>query len=81
MSELFLTKQQVAELTGRKVKKLQLEQLMRMHVPFRVNANGAPVVCRSAIESSNNEKMGSNDEWKPRILSERDYGQKANRQP
>lgn len=74
MSELFLTKEQIAELTGRKVKKLQLEQLKRMHVPFRVNASGAPVVCRSAVESSDSEKIASNDEWKPSILRGKDYG-------
>ncbi len=50
MSEMFLTAEEVAILTGRKFKSKQIEQLRRMALPFWVNALGSPVVPRSAIE-------------------------------
>lgn len=50
MSDMFLTKDEVAELTGRKTKSKQIEQLRTMRIPFWVNALDAPVVPRSAIE-------------------------------
>jgi hypothetical protein len=50
MSNMFLTADELAELTGRKVKSKQIEALRRMGVPFRVNAVGKPVVTRVAIE-------------------------------
>lgn len=50
MSDMFLTKDEVAELTGRKVKSKQVEQLRKMGLPFWVNALNAPVVPRSAVD-------------------------------
>ncbi|MET3132900.1 hypothetical protein AAKU55_003181 [Oxalobacteraceae bacterium GrIS 1.11] len=50
MSDMFLTKEELATLTGRKTKSKQIEQLRKMLLPFWVNAIGAPVVPRSAIE-------------------------------
>lgn len=50
MSDLFLTKEEVAELTGRKVKSKQIEALRKMAIPFWLNACGKPVVPRAAIE-------------------------------
>lgn len=50
MSDTFLTKDEVAELTGRKNKRLQVEQLRKMGLPFWLNAASAPIVPRSAIE-------------------------------
>lgn len=50
MSDMFLTKAEVAELTGRKVRSLQIAQLRKMAIPFWVNALDAPVVPRSAID-------------------------------
>lgn len=50
MSATFLTKEEVAELTGRKNKSLQIVQLRKMGLPFWVNALDAPVVPRSAID-------------------------------
>lgn len=52
MSEMFLTTEEVAMLTGRKFKSKQIEQLRKMHVPFWVNAVNAPVLPRSAIDGS-----------------------------
>ena len=47
---IFLAKEDVAELTGRKTKTKQIEQLRRMGIVFWVNALGVPVVPRWVIE-------------------------------
>jgi hypothetical protein len=41
---MFLTPDELAELTGRKIKSKQIEALRRMGLPFHVNATGKPVV-------------------------------------
>ena len=46
----FLTPSDVSELTGRKNKSLQIAALLKMGLPFWVNAIGKPVVARAAIE-------------------------------
>lgn len=50
MSEAFLTKEEVAELTGLKAKRRQVEQLRKMGLPFWLNAACTPIVPRSAID-------------------------------
>jgi hypothetical protein len=55
MSDRFLTADELAELTGRKVKAKQIEVLRRMALPFWVNALGKPVVARVAIEGRRQE--------------------------
>lgn len=47
---MFLTPDELAELTGRKIKSKQIETLRRMGLPFHVNAAGKPVVSSAAIE-------------------------------
>lgn len=47
---MFLTPDELAELTGRKIKSKQIEALRRMGLPFHVNAVGKPVVSAAAIE-------------------------------
>lgn len=47
---IFLTAEDLAELTGRKIKSKQIEALRQMGVPFHVNAVGKPVVSLSALE-------------------------------
>jgi len=47
---MFLTADDLAELTGRKIKSKQIEVLRRMGLPFHVNAAGKPVVPVAAIE-------------------------------
>lgn len=47
---MFLTADELAELTGRKIKSKQIEALRRMGLPFHVNAVGKPVVSAAAIE-------------------------------
>ena len=50
MSNMFLTREQLQILTGRKMKSKQVEELRRMGLPFWVNACGHPVVSVAAIE-------------------------------
>ena len=52
MSDMFLTKDAIAALTGRKTKSRQIGALHRMGLPFCVNAPNAVVVARSAIEGA-----------------------------
>jgi hypothetical protein len=52
---MFLTADELAELTGRKIKSKQIEALRRMGLPFHVNAVGKPVVPSSVIEGRKQE--------------------------
>lgn len=67
---IFLTIDEVAELTGRKIKSKQIEALRKMGLPFHVNAVGKPVVTAAAIEGR--KQQAPEPIWEmPR------YGQKA----
>lgn len=44
MSDTFFTKEEIAELTGRKYARLQIEALRTMGLPFFINAIGQPIV-------------------------------------
>lgn len=68
--EMFLTADEVAVLTGRKMKSLQIEQLRKQGVPFRVNATGHPVVTRSAVEGKQAAAPAREpkQEWRPAVL-------------
>jgi hypothetical protein len=69
---LFLDDDQLQQLTGRKIRRCQIDALRTMGVPFRINAAGKPVVCRSAIEGRpayTEEPTG----WTPRVI----HGQKT----
>lgn len=48
---LFLSRDEVAELTGRKQRQLQVEQLIRMKIIFTCDAFGWPKVLHKALES------------------------------
>lgn len=50
MSGTFLAYDELAELTGRRAYKLQIETLRKNGIRFFLNAAGKPVVPRSAIE-------------------------------
>jgi hypothetical protein len=56
MPDMFLTKEELVTLTARKIKRLQIEQLRKMNIPFWVNAVGGPVVARAAIEGRSGAK-------------------------
>ncbi|MFM0508625.1 DUF4224 domain-containing protein [Paraburkholderia sp. RL17-373-BIF-A] len=68
---MFLSTQELVQLTGRKVKKKQIEALRRMGLPFFVNALGRPVVARAAVEGS---RQGTSERvvrasWQPRVVA------------
>lgn len=66
MSGTFLTKDEVAELTGLKTKKRQVEQLRKMGLPFWLNAAEAPIVPRSAIEGKATARQATpKPQWVP----------------
>lgn len=47
----FLSKTEVAELTGRKQHQKQVEQLISMHITFTLDAFGWPKILRKTIEA------------------------------
>ena len=53
----FLSKTEVAELTGRKQRQKQIEQLTSMHITFTLDAFGWPKVLRKTIET----ELGASD--------------------
>jgi Domain of unknown function (DUF4224) len=59
----FLTCQDIAELTGRKVKSKQIEVLRKMGLPFWVNAVGKPVVPVAAIEGRKESPQNQKKTW------------------
>jgi hypothetical protein len=67
---LFLTSDELRELTGRAVKAKQIEQLRRMCIAFRVNGCGRPVVTRTAVEG-HPETASEKPSWTPTVLQGR----------
>lgn len=51
-TRIFLTPEEVAELTGRKLKNKQILALAKMGIPYFVNAAGRPIVTRAVIEGT-----------------------------
>ena len=49
---IFLTAEEMAELTSYKRHGKQIEVLRQMGVPCRINARGRPIVTRSVIEGA-----------------------------
>lgn len=71
---LFLTPDEVAELTGirgaargQSRHARQADQLRKMGIPFWLNAAGRPVVARSAIEA--HHQAPEPPAWKPRLAA------------
>jgi hypothetical protein len=69
MSDTFLTKGEIAELTGRKYVRLQIEALRKMGLPF-FNAIGRPVIARSVIEGRREKVEPPKPKWVPNVLRE-----------
>ena len=53
---LFLTADELRELTGFAKKSRQIEQLCTMGIPFRTNGHGKPVVTRFAVEGKTEQQ-------------------------
>jgi hypothetical protein len=65
---LFLNDEQIDELTGRKVRRLQCDALRLMGIPFHINMAGKPIVCRSALEGRPPAHNQKSQEWHPAVL-------------
>jgi hypothetical protein len=63
MSDMFLSRDDVAILTGRKTKSKQIESLRKMGIQFWVNAVGYPVVPRAAIEGRKTSPASPEKRW------------------
>lgn len=67
---MFLSPQELVQLTGRKVRTKQIQALRSMAIPFFVNALGQPVVARVAVEgrtpvASERTPIAL---WQPRVM-------------
>lgn len=65
---LFLTPEEITELTGRKHKSKQVEELRKMGVAFRINAVGRPVVTRVAVEGRAQKADEAAPKWQPAVM-------------
>lgn len=68
---MFLSTQELVELTGRKVKAKQIEALRGMGIAFFVNALGKPVVTRTAVEGKSvvSRERATQPTWQPRVIA------------
>jgi len=69
MSALFLEPDEIAQLTGRRIKSLQIVWLRQQGIPFRINATGHPVVTRSAIDTAGAAPNYTRTGWTPRVIA------------
>ena len=76
MNSLFLTNDEVADLTGIKrghhgktKAQLQCEHLARVGVPYRPNRLGEPKVSREYINYSTKQEVKPAANWQPAILT------------
>lgn len=66
---LFLTAEELRELTGYAIKARQIEQLRVMGVAFRVNGCGRAVVTRAAVTGAGTESAAAQPQgWRPAVL-------------
>ncbi|MFM0301436.1 DUF4224 domain-containing protein [Paraburkholderia sediminicola] len=68
---MFLSIEELVQLTGRKMKAKQIIALRAMGVPFFVNAFGQPVVARVAIEGRPqvSGERAARASWQPRVVA------------
>ena len=74
-SETFLTREEVAELTGFKIgrcgqtrEQLQANWLRSSGIPFWTNARGRPVVARAAIVGRTSKEDLPQKKWQPKMM-------------
>lgn len=63
---MFLSAEDVAELTGRPQKSKQIEALRKMCIPFYVNAVGKPIVARAVVEGRKEAPPPRVKKWEPK---------------
>lgn len=69
MTPLFLTAEELHELTGFVLKDKQIKQLRTMGIAFRVNGCGKPVVTRAAVEGGAlAQQPVAPQAWQPAVL-------------
>lgn len=64
---LFLSREEVRQLTGFAIKAKQIKHLRKCGIPFFVNGSGWPVVTVSAIEGRKQTEQPP-QAWKPAVL-------------
>lgn len=64
-SALFLTRAEVAELTGARTKRRQISVLVRNGIRHTINAAGWPMVARAVIEGGAQSDAQPSRAWKP----------------
>lgn len=65
---IFLSQDDVAILTGKKLKSAQVEELRKMGIAFFVNSSGRPVVLLSALEGRKQSET-PHRKWKSAAIS------------
>jgi len=66
---IFLSKEDVAELTGHKRNDAQVDMLRTMGIQFYINASGRPIVPKSAIEGLKQD-LKQTQSWEPAVLKQ-----------
>jgi len=73
---MFLTSEEVAELTGIKRgrngqtrNQLQIAQLRSMHIAFYTNASGRPIVARVAVEGGGSTGTPKKQGWSSAVFN------------
>jgi hypothetical protein len=64
---MFLTPEELAQLTGRKIKSRQIAWLRGEAIAYRVSATGHPVVARAAIDGRGAPAPVART-WQPRVV-------------
>ncbi|ARL57146.1 DUF4224 domain-containing protein [Burkholderia pseudomallei] len=75
MSNIFLSLDEIAELTGVRTGRrgksredLQIDWLRTSGIPFWTNARGRPIVARAAIEGKQPRDELPKKKWQPKVL-------------
>jgi hypothetical protein len=70
VADLFLTRDEVAVLTGYRQATKQAAHLKRQRIPFHLNRAGHPLVARAIIEGSNRQPQ-QKAAWSPSWAEDR----------
>lgn len=78
MNALFLTKEEICDLTGYKRHGKQCAALAKMGVPYRTNAAGRPIVVRAILEGPREvvQAADSGSRWQSR-KAQQNFGKSA----
>lgn len=66
---LFLTTEEIKDLTGRSHAKKQIDVLRKNRIPFHLNAAGHPKVTREALLGKTKHQPEPKPIWQPSILT------------